>query len=164
MKLKSGEGVFDRTNSHLHRGMEIFLPSALAQIESRGREFIAEEAHYNGPIGKTLCVETHPGDRIVYAQRVGRAGLTRFVENRTSEPCSSVVVVLKKAEESSDYVLITAFIGCLSEPEPWDRRAFNQQADSAEAERKSREFWNSHALVWGVEQIIIDTITTECPW
>lgn len=164
MKLKSGEGVFDRTNSHLHRGMEIFLPSALAQIESRGREFIAEEAHYNGPIGKTLCVETHPGDRIVYAQRVGRAGLTRFVENRKPEPCSRIVVILKKAEENGGYVLITAFIGRLSQPEPWDRRNFLQQPNPQEAERLSREFWSSHALVWGVEQIIIDTITTECPW
>lgn len=33
-------------------------------------------------IGTSSCVETHEGDEIIYAQRVGRAGLTRFVKNR----------------------------------------------------------------------------------
>lgn len=164
MKLKSGEGVTDRFNSHLHPDAAHILPSVLAKIESMGRQFLVEEVQYNEPIGKTICIATRPGDDIVYAKRPGRWGPSRFARNREPEECSSVVVILKKVEENGNYVLITAFVGHLAEPEPWDTRAFSYKADPAEAERKSREFWNSHALAWGVEKVMIETITTECPW
>ena len=91
--------------------------------------------------------------------------MTRFVKSRTPEPCSSVVVILKKADRQPGvYVLITAFIGRKAEPEPWDQRSFSQQSDPAEAERLSREFWAANALVWGSEEVFRGTETNECPW
>jgi len=166
MKLKSGEVVVDRFKSHNHLSGELasLLPEALARIESRGRPFLIEEVDFGRPVGETICVPTGPGDEIVYAKRPKRFGYSRFVKNRKPEPCSSVVVVLKRDDFEDYYVLITAFIGHRPEPEPWDYRNFSQQPDPAEAERRAREFWASHALVWGCEEVINNTITTECPW
>ncbi|MFO7807213.1 MAG: hypothetical protein R6V40_02195 [Candidatus Moraniibacteriota bacterium] len=69
-----------------------------------------------------------------------------------------------KVGDFDQYVLITAFVGKRPQPEPWDARNFSQQPDPQEAERLAREFWSNHALIWGTEEIIQDTITTECPW
>lgn len=163
--LKSGEVVVDRHNSHLgsKNGVEYFLPEALGRIKSAGRDFFIEEVDFGRIIGETVCVATRHGDQIVYAKRPKRWGASRFVRNRKPEQCSSLVVILK-AGDGGEYILITAFVGHRPEPEPWDRRNFSQQPDPREAERRSREFWSSHALVWGSEEIIHHTITTDCPW
>jgi hypothetical protein len=88
------------------------------------------------------------GDEIVFAKRPGRFGLTRFVKNRKPEPCSKVVVILKKGNYD-EVVLVTAFVGHRPEPEPWDRNAT----------AKSQAFWSTRALVWGSEPIVPGTET-----
>ncbi len=154
-KIKSGEAVVDRYNSHLHSSVLDILPEALGKIESKGRKFLVEEVDLDRIIGETICVATGLGDQIVFAQRPKRFGLSRFVKNRQAEPCSTVVVILKTADEQpGTYVLVTAFIGGKPEPELWDKNATP----------KSRKFWTSHALVWGKEEIIPGTETSVCPW
>lgn len=160
--LSSGEVVVDRFRSHLHPGVTSILPEALARIESRGRQFLVEEVDFGHLVGESACVGTGPDDTIVFAQRPRRQGLTRFVKNRAPEPCTSVVVILKKDVDTelrldwdrARYVLITAFVGHRPEPEPWDRNATPNSA----------MFWSSHALVWGSEPVVPGTETTECPW
>jgi hypothetical protein len=152
--LKTGENVVDRYQSHLHNDVLQILPGALSKVESNGRKFIVEEIQMGRIIGETICVATKPGDQIVYAKRPKRFGLTRFVKNQKPELSSSVVTILKKAEEGDFFILITAFIGNIAEPEPWDRNATE----------KSRDFWETHALVWGYEEIVPGTETIECPW
>jgi hypothetical protein len=155
LRLKSGERVVDRYNSHLHESVVPLLPEALAKINSQGRIFLVEEVDFGRPIGETVCVVTGRDDQIVYAQRPKRFGLTRFVKNRGPEPTSSVVVILKTADgEAGAYVIVTAFLGHRPEPEPWDRNAT----------ANSRAFWASHALIWGCEPTIPGTETAECPW
>lgn len=155
MRLGSGEPVVDRYNSHLHQSVAAILPAALAQISSNGRAFLIEEVDFGRPIGETICVPTGPGDEIVYAGRPKRFGHSRFVKGRTPESCSSVVVILKTADdEPGAYVLVTAFIGHKPEPEPWDRNAT----------ANSRAFWATHALIWGSEPVIPGTETPECSW
>lgn len=163
MRLKSGETVVDRHRSHIHEGVMRLLSDALAQIHSMGREFLIEVVDFGRPIGETICVATDAGDQIIYAKRPKRWGHSRFVLNRTPESCSSVVVILK-AGDDGEYILITAFIGRRPQPEPWDTWNFSQQPNPQEAERLAREFWSSHALVWGCEEVINNTAITDCPW
>lgn len=151
MRLDSGEEVVDRPRSHLHPGVGELLPEALSKISANGRSFLIEEVDFGRPIGEKMCVVTGPDDEIVFAQRPHRFGLTRFVKNRRPEPCTSVVVILKKAEDADYYVLITAFIGHRPEPEPWDRNAT----------AASFAFWDQHALVWGSEPVVAGTARTE---
>lgn len=153
-QTKDGVLVVDRHRSHLHSDVGRLLPEALGKIDTAGRNFIADEIDFGRLIGESACVATEPGDTIVYAARPRRRGLTRFVKNRSAEPCSAIVVILKKAEDFGGYVLITAFVGQRSEPEPWDRNAT----------ANSRRFWSSHALVWGSEPTVPGTETDRCPW
>lgn len=171
-RLGSGELVRDRFNSHLHDGVVPFLSEAFSRIESEGRGHIDAQVDFGRIIGVSTCVATVPGDEIVYAQRANRRGLTRFVKKRQPEPCSSVVVILVREDgrrffqricrkitrlvfgRLTAYVLITAFMGELTGPEPWDPRATV----------RSRKFWNENALVWGSEVVVPGTDTTVCPW
>lgn len=151
-QLKSGERVVDRHASHLHATVENLLPEALGRIDAQGRDFLVEEIDFGRLVGETTCVASGPDDVVVYAKRPRRFGLSRFVKNRRPEPCNTVVVILKAGD--CGYVLITAFVGRRPEPEPWDRNATP----------RSKEFWSSHALVWGSEPTIAGTETTKCPW
>ena len=154
--LGSGEMVADRPNSHLatHGTVLPFVGEALLRIQSGERDFIAEEMDFGQSIGQTICVETHEGNDIVFAQRPNRAGLTRFVKNREPEPCSTVVVCLKRAREGG-YILLTAYIGHRTPAEPWDTEWATEQ---------SVPFWNTHALIWGHEQTVPGTESKDCPW
>lgn len=153
-RLASGEPVYDRHRSHVHDDVGEILPAALAKVNAAGRRFFIEEVDFGRPVGETICVATGPGDEIVYAQRPRRLGQTRFVKNRDPEPCSAVTVILKRDDFEDYYVLITAFVGHRPEPEPWDRNATEW----------SVAFWTSHALVWGYEDVVSGTETTECSW
>lgn len=154
MQLRSGETVVDRHRSHIHPGVASLLPEALSRINSAGKDFLVEEIDFGRSIGETVCVPTSDADEIVWAQRPGRFGLTRFVKNREPEACNAVTVILKRDDVEDSYVLITGFVGHRPEPEPWDWNATPQ----------SVAFWSSHALIWGSEPVIPGTETTTCPW
>ena len=159
--LRSGETVRDRKTSHLKDDVLDLLAQALPSIRSEGRDFLIEEVDFVRIIGLTTCLKTGPSDKIVYAQRPNRDGLTRFVKNRKATPCSTLTVILMrpKAENPGEprpdyYVIITAFVGKKAEPEPWDPRATPRSAT----------FWSTHALQWGAESVLPETETTVCPW
>ncbi|MDH4329991.1 MAG: hypothetical protein OEV93_00355 [Candidatus Moranbacteria bacterium] len=160
-KLGSDELVSNRHHSHLHDDVAEILTEALSRIDSGKRDFFVEQVDFGRVVGETICVATDNGDEIVFAKRPKRYGHTRFVKTKRPEPCSSLVVILKKIE--TGYVLISAFVGVKPQPEPWDHRSFSQQSDPQKAERLAIEFWNSHALVWGCD-VISGTETTRCPW
>ncbi len=166
---KDGRTVVDRPNSHVHLGARYgtHLKDALARIAVAGRKFVVEEVDFGQPIGQSVCVATTPVDEIIFAQREGRVGLTRFVKNRVPEACSSLCLILKQGDGRGgcdEMALVTAFVGRKPEPEPWDTRAFAQAENSVEAEARARSFWASHALVWGSEPIIKESETQVCPW
>ena len=136
--LASGEKVIDRKNSHLHDDVKDVLPLLLQKIEANGRRFITEVLNTDQAI-MTNCVKTNSNDEIIFIQRDGRKGPTRFVKNREPEPCFMAKVILKKADQTPNtYVLITAFAGD-AEPEPWDLHKTE----------RSEYFWSTHALILG---------------
>lgn len=152
-KLGSGQLVFDRPRSHVHASARAVLPEALAQLDLTTEPFVVKQIEFGRVIGAATCVATANDDDILFAQRPHRLGLTRFVQGRMPEPATTLVVILKQIEEGN-YLLITAFVGKETPPEPWDSKATEQ----------SVAFWNSHALVWGEEEIIPDSETLDCPW
>lgn len=152
--LASGELVKDREFSHLHGNVHVLLPRIFSSLYAAGREMIIAEHNFGRVVGKTTCVWTHPNSNIVFAQRHGRYGLTRFVKNRSPEPCSVVTVIIMWQPNFGSYKILTAYCGHQAEPEPWDRFATEQ----------SVAFWNSHALIWGSESIVPGTETNQCPW
>lgn len=160
-RLADGSRVIDRDDSHFlsqHREVWAILPEALAKINLQGLDFLSVQVDMGRVVGQTIRVETKPWDEIVYAQRLGRQGLTRLVKNRQPEPCSSVVVVLKKGN-GNYYVLMTAFFGTNCPLEPWD-----PLLTTPEERREAVEFWNRNALLWDYQDIVAGTETTACPW
>lgn len=154
-RTKTGERVVDRSDSsHIHETVRPFLVEAISKIETNKCKFIIAPIEMGRIVGGNACLETGQGDEIVFAQRPGRADLTRFVKNRQAEPCSIVTLILKQKEVAEEYVLLTAFIGPPAELEPWHPNATDI----------SKNFWNTHALVWGSEKIIPETETSICPW
>jgi hypothetical protein len=56
-------------------------------------------------------------------------------------------MVLKKISDT-EYVMLTAYVGMMAPPEPWDVRALQNDERSFEAAfEESIEFWSFHALV-----------------
>ena len=152
--LVSGQVVVDRYNTHVHPAVVPLLAEALSKI-NLSEQFAVVQVDFDHTVGDTTCLVTSARDEIVYAKRPKRFGLSRFVKNRQPEPSNSVVCILMKAQdEVNTYVLITAFVGTKPEPEPWDRNATPN----------SKEFWSTHALVWGSEPIIPGTETSISPW
>lgn len=158
-RLASGELVVDREDSHVqsHPTVLPLIREALASVHADGRNEFAEEVDLGRVVGETICVETAKDgsdDKIVYARRPPRRGLTRFVKNKRSAPCRHVTVVLKKIT-GGGYLLMTAYIGRRSPAEPWDQKW---------ATEESFRFWSTHALMWNKEEIEEGTETTICPW
>lgn len=104
-------------------------------------------------IGNTDLVETEEGDEIVYALRPNRTQYSRFVKHKRASPSSWVTLDLRKIGDS-EYELYTAFVGRLTPSFPGGDYLPEQ----------SREFWATHALVWGSQEIVPHTETTVCPW
>ncbi len=152
-KLRSSEQVVDRHRSHLHAGVAQYLSEVFGRIDSGKRSFFVSTIDLGRVVGRNSCVQVGEDDEIVFAQREGRKGLSRFVQNREPEPCSVVTVILKKGD-NGEYILITAWVGLQAQPEPWDRNATEQ----------SVAFWTKSALVFGSEPIVQGTLTTQCPW
>ncbi len=124
-------------------------------IDPKGREFITEVVDLRRIIGNNSYVEIEEGDDVFYAVRENRKGHTKFVRNRTGEPSSKVVVVLKLDEYLKLYRLVTAYTGERRPHEPWNARA----------DTESNWFWAHHALVWDDTYTIVEGSETDiCPW
>lgn len=145
--------VVNRHNSHLHQNVAGVIKEVLLKVDTNNLDFLDCAIQFPKTIGLSSCVKTTPDDCIVFAKRPFHNGYTRFVLDRDLEPTSTVVVVLKKIKPNQ-YVLITAYIGEKADYEPWDTRATP----------KSTEFWQEHALVYGVEEICRGTATVVPQW
>jgi len=136
--------VYDRVDSHLstHPIEGKLLKEALLKLNIQHNfSFMKQIVSFKENIGYTTCVPTTEEDEIYYKVRPFRKGETRFVKNREPLPCNKINIILKK--EDNKVVLVTAYIGNESEPEPWDRQCkFNP-----ELKKRAEEFWATHALI-----------------
>ena len=142
---KNGLKVYDRLDSHLHRGVQTLVRDVLKTKVLD--ESIVKICHtFDKVIGKTYCVPVTEKDQLSFQVRPGRKGLSHIVENRQPEPCKSVVIILKQIQYG--YVIITAYISEPAPPEPWNRSTLEKDARGyKEALNESLDFWSFHALI-----------------
>lgn len=155
---RNGYEVFvDTVGSHAatHLADDSDLLGLVVELLSRTDihgENVAFEKNMGRVIGEMDLVETDDTDEIIYAKRVNRENYTRFVRNRERAPTQYLTIILKKHDDG--YELWSAWIGRLVPPFPGD-----------EHERpESKDFWASHALVWGKQSTRKETITDIQPW
>lgn len=157
--LVSGEDVWTYESSHIHAGVNAVLAEVLAKMSPEGG-FVRTTVDLGRVVGHDNCVPTTDADEIVFAQREGRQGLTRFTKSAEPVATSEVSVIMcRDKEHGGRWTLITAFFGALAPREPWDP---NIKSDSERVD--AREFWSSHALAWGSDPIVADTETMNSPW
>ena len=138
--------MFDRFQSH-HSLPADLLRESLGRVTPGGRHFVEALVRFDRVVGSTRCVTTGPNDRVIYARRKNRNGMSRIVLGRNPEPCSTVFLVLKQnMDDPESYTMITGFVGDRPAPEPWDRNATPA----------SLPFWRSHALIVTPDEIIQD--------
>lgn len=147
-----GVPVYDRLNSHFadHGFSSETMKSALSKI-TQFSNFEKHVVKFDRVVGETTCVKVSENDKVIMAVRKRRQGPTPMVLGREPEPCASVVIILKKAsdDEGEYFILITAFVGENSEPEPWDKQLIPGSKEHA----KAVKFWKSHALLYDEEVI-----------
>lgn len=158
-KTSNGFDVFfDTEKSHaithfahhpkLLEAVEKVIPSVEANEDTIRMDFELEEE-----VGTTDLVRTVETDEIVYAKRPLRTQYSRFVKNKDPMPTKWITIDLRKVNDT-EYSLYTAFIGKLTPSFPGGDYLPDQ----------SREFWSQHALVWGSQEVVPDSETTDCPW
>ena len=159
-KTKNGFDVYvDLVSSHAatHMKDHPYLFELVKEIVSK-YEVTADALRFSTDMGRVVgmkdLVETQPSDAVFYAKRPNREKYTRFVHGKSPEPTPFVTIELRKVNEG-EYDLFTAFIGELTPSFPTGKDDQNQ---------KNRDFWNSHALVVGNQEIVEGTETEECPW
>lgn len=104
-------------------------------------------------LGMSDLVETDENDDIVYAIRKNRDRHMRFTKSQKPRPSSMIAISLKRLDDAT-YDLFSAWLGPQTPPIP----------NSPLANRESRPFWAEHALVWGNQEVQLDTETIVCPW
>ena len=151
--LSTGEPVYDRYRSHLDNGLREIIREVLLSIGSSDRRTIEEEVEFNRVIGRSNLVETTEDDDIVYAKRVNRKNYSRLVKLKVGPECSTSYVKLIRDKKADAYILVTAFIGAKTPPEPIP------DSDN----QKLKKFWSTHALSYESVSIQHGTETKAVP-
>jgi len=110
------------------------------------------------PVGTCDVVKVDASDEIVYGVRKNRDedGLVPFTKTRRGEPCPYVAVHLVPQPDKT-YALLSTWIGTFG----GDDEPFPQAPDANE---RSKDYWDKHAFVYGSQEIVQGTETSECPW
>lgn len=104
-------------------------------------------------IGNTEIVKTNEKDVIFYAQRNKTSVYSRYVKNRPPAPSSVLTVVLIQ-DEDGNYEISDTWIGNFCPPFPGDEKAT----------KKSKSFWDEHALIMDLQGVQSKSITKVCPY
>lgn len=163
-KSKNGVNVtYDPAYSHAATHLEDtpnlneLVVEVIRAIELHGQE-IAKHFDMGRIVGLCDVVTVDDSDEIVYGIRKNREedGLVPFAKTRSGEPCPYVAVHLVPQTDKT-YILSSAWIGTFGE----DDEPFPQSMD---ATKRSIDFWNRHAFVYGSQEIIRGTETVTKPW
>ncbi len=128
------------------------VKEVLKPVKLRGKS-VAIEHDMGRIIGNTDIVETSEKDTIYYAKPSKRTVFSRFAKNRTPSPSPKLTILLTKDAEGN-YEVLDTWIGPSKPPFPGDE---NETL-------KSRDYWQTHALVHEAEAVQTNTITKVCPY
>ena len=156
-------GLNVRSRKHLRAHPEVMplLPEAISQLVlPRGGVRLEAEVNFKRPIGAATLIEvpySSPSQWVTFAQRSHRVGPSRITATDSPTTIQTLVVVADaSATQANHYRLVTAYIGILTPPEPWDIRL----NDAARTD--ALEFWCRHAIVYNpapgvMAEMFVDT-------
>jgi hypothetical protein len=118
-----------------------------------GDKRITIERDMGRVIGNTDIVETTEKDTIFYAQPAKKSVFSRYARNRYPSPSRKLTILLER-DADGNYEVHDTWVGPCSPPFPGDERAT----------AKSRDYWETHALVQDAQAVQSKTITKVCPY
>lgn len=129
---------------------------AISGINLQGQE-VASHFDMGRVVGGCDVVEIDETDTIIYAIRKNRQGdgLVPFTKTRSKEPSSNVALHLVPRINGT-HELSSAWIGTFDDDEPFPQ--------SPNATENSKDYWSTHAFVWGSQEIVSGTEMFTCPW
>lgn len=128
------------------------IKEVLIPMKLRGSR-IAIERDMGRVIGNTDIIETSDKDTIYYAQPNKMKVYSRFAKNRYPQP-SHVLTIIVEQDNDGNYEVRDTWIGPSSPPFPGDVNETD----------KSKDYWQTHALVQDAQTIQSKTITKDCPY
>jgi hypothetical protein len=156
-KSKNGVDVYiDFEKSHAathiknHPRLEYFAKQIINDLVLT--ETFRKEYEMKETVGINDLVSVTPKDKIIYAKRINRDTYIPFVKDREAENTSILTMDIR--HDGEKFYLYTIYIGGNTPGLPG--------GDREDAE--SREFWSTHAIVWGNQEIQEDSLTDKCPW
>lgn len=126
---------------------EVLLPMDLTSSK------LAIERDMGRIIGNTDIVETTEKDNIFYAQPNKKNVFSRYAKNRYPSPSRKLTIILEQ-DADGNYEVSDTWIGPYSPPFPGDEK------ETA----KSKDYWQTHALVHDSHAVQSRTITKICPY
>jgi hypothetical protein len=151
------EGLGSHAATHFEDtpNLRALVEEAIPRIDLSG-ESMGVDVDMGRDVGVSYMVSTDATDEIVYARRPHRDTTMRFTMSRPPEPSSRVSLVLIRRGEADDaaYDIRSAWVGPITPAYP----------GTPYETPDSKRFWETHALVWGTQEIEPDSVTTVRPW
>ncbi len=146
--------VESHASTHIAKTSQLLeeIKGLIPSLDLEG-ERIRDNVELDSVIGKTGLVETTDDDEVVYALRPKRQAYSRFVKGKEPQETRWMTFDIRKSDEDN-YYIYTVFVGKDTPSFPGGEHLPEQ----------SRDFWSKHALVWGSQEVLEDTVTTDCPW
>ena len=158
---KNGAKVFvdlekGHASTHLSDDAKLlgFVKEILNNIDLEGDKIQFEHV-FDYVIGECDLQTVDEKDEIIYARRTHRDRLSKFVKHKPRHQCSSVTIILKRID--GGYELLSAWIG-------HHVPSFPKMNVGIDQDIEEKQYWATHALVWGKQAVDEETITTVCPW
>jgi hypothetical protein len=129
------------------------IKEVLDPMSLKNKPELAIEKDMGRVIGHTDIVDTTEKDTVFYAKPNKTKVYSRYVKNRVP-PASNTLSIVIIQDEDGDYEVRDTWIGPFSPPFPGDE---NESS-------KSKEYWETHALVQDSDTIQTKTITKNCPY
>ncbi|HEX7633235.1 MAG TPA: hypothetical protein VF401_02840 [Candidatus Saccharimonadales bacterium] len=151
--------IYSHAATHLEDTPQL---KSLASEVIAGMELVGQEVKTDVDLGRVVgvcdVVAVDDTDEIVYGVRKNREddGLVPFTKSRRGTPCNRVAVHLIPQPDKT-YELSSAWIGEFGE----DDEPFPQSPSATE---RSIDFWKRWAFVYGSQEILPGTETSEYPW
>lgn len=115
---------------------------------------------FDYPVGYADMFETQEKDNVIYAIRKGRNIYSRFVTDKEPYLINTCAILLNQSYVSkTTYSIVTMFPGYVSQKAPQDKNI-----KTSEELKDSISFWKNHAILFNPDDVLLDTVTTACPY
>lgn len=130
----------------------VLVSEAMAKLNIDTLEATIEQ-DMGRSIGYSDHLKTGEKDTIFYARTTKLPEYTRFVRQRPAEQTSRITYTLKRDAD-----------GCYELTDAWIGKPYPPVPSPTNLSQQSKEYWDSHAVVFNGQPLLSSTVTKVCPY